>query len=459
MAYICTACGYETPKWAGQCVSCREWSTLSEQRAASSKVMMPGGKKAVGGTVRDMHTLEGVQASRDHTMEKIRTSIAELDRVFGDGITEHSVTLLAGEPGIGKSTLTLMLCKALTTLGKQVLYVTGEESLAQIGGRASRLGIEGNILLMHESVIEDVVATIREHKPDIVFIDSIQVMFSSVLGNTPGSIQQIRLVTELLVDVAKNEGVTVFIIGHVTKDGGIAGPKALEHLVDTVAVLEGERGGELRLLRTEKNRFGPTDEVGVFAMSGEGLIPVENPSAIFLTGRRSGAPGSVLTATMEGSRSFLLEVQSLAAATKFGYPKRTAVGCDPRRLEMLLAVLSRFMKTTMDSHDVYVNVVGGLKIRETALDLALIASIVSSRLGKPIPEGTVLVGEVGLTGEVRSVAHMEKRLKEAQRMGMKRMIITASSTKSLKNVPGVKIIPVGFVGDLSKVLFETLENH
>lgn len=453
MAFVCTACGYETPKWAGQCLSCREWSTLSEARPASAKVMMPGGKKAASGTVRDIHTLEGVQAQRGEAAKKVWTGIGELDRVFGGGITPHSVTLLAGEPGIGKSTLTLMLCKALTDLGKQVLYVTGEESLVQIGGRAGRLGIEGNILLMHESVMEDVVATIREHKPDIVFIDSIQVMFSSVLGNTPGSIQQIRLVTELLVDIAKNEGVTVFIIGHVTKDGGIAGPKALEHLVDTVAVLEGDRGGELRLLRTEKNRFGPTDEVGVFTMTGDGLAPVDNPSAIFLSGRRREAPGSVLTATMEGSRSFLLEVQSLTSSTKFGYPKRTAVGCDPRRLEMLLAVLGRFMKVSMDSHDVYVNVVGGLRIREPALDLALLASILSSRQGKPLPEGSVFVGEVGLTGEVRSVAHMDKRLKEAQRMGMRRVFLPQSSVDKLTPPKDLEIIPVAFVGDLAQGMF------
>lgn len=418
------------------------------------QVQLAGGKQAKKGTVKTTHTLETVQKGRKSSVEETMvTGISELDRVFGGGVTEHSVTLLAGEPGIGKSTLTLMLCKALTAQGRQVLYVTGEESLNQIAGRAHRLGIDANILLMHETAIEDILATVRDQKPEVLFVDSIQVMYSAGLGNTPGSIQQIRVVTELLVDLAKNMGVTIFIIGHVTKEGGIAGPKALEHLVDTVAVLEGDRGSELRLLRTEKNRFGPTDEVGVFQMSGEGLAAVENPSAVFLAGRRQGAPGSVLTATMEGTRAFLLEVQSLAASTKFGYPKRTAVGCDPRRLEMLLAVCGKFMRTSLDNYDVYINIVGGLRIRETAVDLALLASILSSRLGQPLPEGTVIFGEVGLTGEVRSVAHMEKRLKEAECMGMQTVVVPQSIAASIKPKKGMRVLPVAFVGDLPKVLF------
>lgn len=455
MAYICTACGYETSKWAGQCLSCKEWGTLSQEESGGSdrQVQLASGKQTKKGKVRETHTLEKIQGQRKGVQEVMVTGVSELDRVFGGGITEHSITLLAGEPGIGKSTLTLMLCKALTGREKQVLYVTGEESLHQIGGRASRLGIEGNILLMHETAVEDILATVREQRPDVLFVDSIQVMYSSALGNMPGSIQQIRVVTELLVDLAKNTGVTIFIIGHVTKEGGIAGPKALEHLVDTVAVLEGDRGSDLRLLRTEKNRFGPTDEVGVFQMSGEGLQPVENPSAVFLSGRRQSAPGSVLTATMEGTRAFLLEVQSLAASTKFGYPKRTAVGCDPRRLEMLLAVSGKFMKTSLDNYDVYVNIVGGLRIRETSLDLALLASILSSRLGKPVPEGTVIFGEVGLTGEVRAIAHLEKRLKEAERMGMTRVVVPQSAAASLKVKKGMTVLPVAFVGDLPRVLF------
>lgn len=457
MRYVCTNCGYETPKWAGQCLSCQAWSTLSENTDAGGsarQVQLAAGKQVKKGTAKETHSLEAVHSIKNAAADELlQTGVSELDRVFGGGITAHSVTLLAGEPGIGKSTLTLSLCKALTHKGKQVLYVTGEESLKQIAGRAKRLGVEGNIMLLHETAVEDILATVREHRPDVLFVDSIQVMYSGSLGNTPGSIQQIRMVTELLVDLAKNGGVTVFIIGHVTKEGGIAGPKALEHLVDTVAVLEGDRGGELRLLRAEKNRFGPTDEVGVFQMSGEGLSPVENPSAVFLAGRRLGAPGSVLTATMEGTRAFLLEIQSLAASTKFGYPKRTAVGCDPRRLEMLLAVAGKFMKTSLDSHDVYVNVVGGLRIRETAVDLALLASILSSRLGKPIPEGTVVLGEVGLTGEVRSVVHMEKRLAEADRQGMKRVLVPQSAVKQLKATKKIEVIPVGFVGDLPRLLF------
>lgn len=457
MRFICTNCGYEASRWSGQCLSCREWSTLaedSETGGSARQVQLASGKQVKKGVAKETFSLETVRDIKDAAADEIlQTGVSELDRVFGGGITAHSVTLLAGEPGIGKSTLTLTLCKALTQKGKQVLYVTGEESLKQIAGRARRLGVEGNIMLLHETAVEDILATVREHRPDVLFVDSIQVMFSSALGNTPGSIQQIRMVTELLVDIAKNEGVTIFIIGHVTKEGGIAGPKALEHLVDTVAVLEGDRGGELRLLRTEKNRFGPTDEVGVFQMSGEGLIPVENPSAVFLAGRRTGAPGSVLTATMEGTRAFLLEIQSLAASTKFGYPKRTAVGCDPRRLEMLLAVAGKFMKTSMDSHDVYVNVVGGLRIRETAVDLALLASILSSRLNKPIPEGTVVLGEVGLTGEVRSVVHIEKRIAEAERQGAKRVFVPQSAIKQVKGTKKIEIIPVSFVGDLPKLLF------
>lgn len=453
-AYVCTNCGNDTTKWAGQCPSCKEWGTLKEFRESSSvQVQLAGGKKAAKGMVKDTQTLQHIQKTRKGAkQETMETAISELDRVFGGGITEHSVTLLAGEPGIGKSTLTLMLCKALTAQNKSVLYVTGEESLQQVGGRAERLKIEGAISLMHETAVEDILATVREEKPDVLFVDSIQVMYSSALGNTPGSIQQIRVVTELLVDMAKNTGVTVFIIGHVTKEGGIAGPKALEHLVDTVAMLEGDRGGELRLLRTTKNRFGPTDEVGVFQMSGEGLEPVENPSAVFLSGRRAEAPGSVLTATMEGTRSFLLEVQSLAASTKFGYPKRTAVGCDARRLEMLLAVAGKFMRTTLDSYDVYVNIVGGLRIKETSLDLALLASILSSRLGKPLPEGTVVFGEVGLTGEVRSVVHMDKRIREAERMGMQCVVVPASAVP--KGIKNMRVIPVDFVGNLPKVLFD-----
>ena len=437
-AFACTHCGYETFKWTGQCPDCSMWNTLVESSfggSVSTKIAFQA-KDSYKGSAKDIVKLDTIAQSLEAVDDRFILMNEELGRVFGGGITKASVTLLAGEPGIGKSTMTLSLALMLSEKSK-VLYITGEESVSQIARRAKRIGNTNSTLgFVQENILENIIATIQEDRPEIVIIDSIQVMYSASLGSVSGSIGQIRFVTELLIETAKNYGITMIIIGHVTKDGNIAGPKALEHLVDTVLLLEGDSVSDIRFLRAEKNRFGPTDEIGVFQMKETGFTEVRNPSELFLTGKRQGASGSVISSSLEGSRAFLIEVQALTTYTKFGYPKRSATGYMQPRLELLLAVIAKYGGIQIDSLDVFVNVVGGLKVKDPSIDLAVLSAIISSRKNKPLESNILVFGEIGLTGEVRAVGHLDKRVKEAEKQGIKKLFLPASQVSKISKFDG-----------------------
>jgi DNA repair protein RadA/Sms len=361
---------------------------------------------------------------------RLITGIGELDRVLGGGFVHDAVVLMVGAPGIGKSTLTLQACEQMAKLGRKVLYFSGEESIGQISSRAHRLGLKAPIALVNQNHLESVLATIEAEKPGFVVVDSVQVMATEMLDSQAGSISQIRAVTENLMQVAKRQGIPMLLIGHVTKEGELAGPQVLTHLVDTVLYLEGDRFHQFRLLRTTKNRFGSVDEVGVFSMDERGLQEVKNPSELFLEGRAKEPIGSVIVPIIEGTRTFLVEVQALTSYTNFGYPKRTADGFDINRLNIIIAVLNRYANLKLDSSDVYINVVGGLKLEEPAVDLAVAMAIVSSKFQKPLPADMVIMGEVGLSGEVRMISQLDKRVKEGEKLGFKKVL----SPKKIRTV-------------------------
>ena len=420
--YICSQCGAQSSKWSGQCLKCNAWNSLTEDVVDTSpkkqavKLVKPA-KPTV--------TIQNIQKK-----ERLITKISEFDRVVGGGFMTDSVVLLAGDPGIGKSTLTLQICGKMAEIGQKVLYFSGEESVGQISDRANRLNIKNPINLLNLNSLEAILATIEAEKPGFAVVDSVQVMASEELASQAGSISQVRYVTEQLMQVAKTQNIPILLIGHVNKEGNLAGPQVLTHLVDTVLFLEGDRFHQFRLLRTTKNRFGAVDEVGVFAMTEKGLTEVKNPSALFLEGRAENPIGSVIVPVLEGTRTFLVEVQALTSYTHFGYPKRTASGIDLNRLNIILAVLERYAKIKLDSTDVYVNVVGGLKLSEPAIDLAVAIAVASSKLQKPLPPELVVMGEVGLSGEVRQISQVEKRLKEAKKLGFKQ-ILSSEEVKSV----------------------------
>ncbi|MBU1017415.1 DNA repair protein RadA [Patescibacteria group bacterium] len=420
--YLCTKCGAESPKWGGQCLGCGSWNTLVEDVVNIGKKEKVISSMAIKPTITIKHTSKKNQ--------RLFTEIAEFDRVVGGGFMSDSVVLLAGDPGIGKSTLTLQICDRMAGIGQKVLYFSGEESVDQITDRANRLGAKNPISVLNLNSLESILATIQSEKPGFVVVDSVQVMSSEELVSQAGSISQVRYVTEQLMQVAKSQNIPILLIGHVNKEGNLAGPQVLTHLVDTVLFLEGDRFHQFRLLRTTKNRFGAVDEVGVFAMEEKGLIEVKNPSALFLEGRAENPIGSVIVPVLEGTRTFLVEVQALTSYTHFGYPKRTASGIDINRLNIILAVLERYASIKLDNTDVFVNVVGGLKLSEPAVDLAVVMAIASSKTKKPLPPDLAVMGEIGLSGEVRNVIQMEKRLKEAEKLGFKK-ILSAKQVKSV----------------------------
>ena len=419
--YICSQCGIQTPKWGGQCLKCNAWNSLVEDVVNVGKKEKTVSAIAAKPTI----TIKNIQKK-----ERLITKISEFDRVVGGGFMTDSVVLLAGDPGIGKSTLTLQICGKMAEIGRKVLYFSGEESVDQISDRANRLKIKSPISLLNLNSLESILATIEAEKPGFVVVDSVQVMASEELASQAGSISQVRYVTEQLMQVAKSQNIPILLIGHVNKEGNLAGPQVLTHLVDTVLFLEGDRFHQFRLLRATKNRFGAVDEVGVFAMSEVGLTEVKNPSALFLEGRADQPIGSVIVPVLEGTRTFLVEVQALTSYTHFGYPKRTASGIDLNRLNIILAVLERYAKVKLDSSDVFVNVVGGLKLSEPAIDLAVAMAVASSKTKKPLPSDLAVMGEIGLSGEVRHVTQMEKRLKEAEKLGFKQ-IMSAKQVKSV----------------------------
>jgi DNA repair protein RadA/Sms len=439
-AFVCSECGYECARWLGQCPACRAWNTLEETVVAA-----PDRKSAPVSSAAAVY-LKDVPAETD---ARWSTGFGELDRVLGGGVVEGSVVLAGGEPGIGKSTLLMQVASALTKEGKKVLYVTGEESLRQVKLRAQRLGARGDIWLMAETDMQGIIERMRALAPDFVVVDSIQSMASSRLSTAPGSVSQIRECAMLLTREAKTGGAAVFIIGHVTKEGAIAGPRVLEHMVDTVLYFEGERQGTFRILRAVKNRFGSTNEIGVFDMRDDGMTEVENPSGMLLSERSTGASGSCVYPSIEGTRPVLLEVQALVSPTALPVPRRMASGLDLSRLALMLAVLEKRVGLHLNGQDVYANVVGGIRISQPAADLATAAAVVSSLRDRAILDA-VAMGEVGLTGEVRSVGQVEKRLIECAKMGFTRAVIPKG------NVPGLKC-PQGMSVFGARSIFEALE--
>ena len=441
--FVCRDCGYECGRWLGQCPSCRAWNTLEEvvhSAPQKGKGFVPAGEPPI--YLKDV--------SIENTA-RWTTGFKELDRVLGSGVVEGSVVLAGGEPGIGKSTLFLQVADALAEAGKKVLYISGEESHRQIRIRANRLGTRGNILLLAETEIANCIARMRETSPDFVVVDSIQTMYSSRLNPAPGSVSQIKECASLLTREAKTSGAAVFIIGHVTKEGAIAGPRILEHMVDTVLYFEGERQGTFRILRAVKNRFGSTNEIGVFDMRDTGMREVENPSGLLLSERTKAVSGSCVYPALEGTRPVLLEVQALVSPTSFQMPRRMASGLDYNRMALIIAVLEKRMGLKLYNQDVYANVAGGIKLNQPAADLAMAASIVSSFRDKPVSD-TVAMGEVGLTGEVRVVGQVEKRLYEAAKMGFKKAVVPKSNIKGLKKPDGLEVYGVRNVFDALEIL-------
>ena len=439
-AFYCTECGNETPKWAGQCPSCRAWNTLVEQPAES--------KKKTGGTVRTGGLRTTINRPRPisqvETTDELRfdTGMSELDRVLGGGAVKGSLVLVGGAPGIGKSTLMLQICDSLCQFAK-VLYVSGEESERQIKLRAERLKVRGEgLYLLAETNLEDIVEAVHELKPDVLIADSIQTLYNGDLTTAPGSIGQVKDCTMTLMQLAKGEGITVFVIGHVNKEGSIAGPKVLEHMVDCVLYFEGEQHNSYRILRAAKNRFGATNEIGVLDMGDNGLEEVPNPSETLLSGRPLDTPGTCVTCVMEGVRPVLAEVQALLAPSSFGNPRRTSNGFDYNRAMMLLAVLEKRGGLLLGSCDAYINVIGGLFLDEPAADLALLIALASSFRDKPVPSDLAAVGEVGLTGELRSVNALGQRLSEVRRLGFTKCLIPARNSGKLTEPDGLQLIRV-----------------
>ena len=433
--FFCQNCGYETGKWLGQCPACKEWNTFVEERITVGKV-------SDGKTFRELEVVPLSQVKSEEE-ERVRTQIEELDRVLGGGIVPGSLILVGGDPGIGKSTLLLQVCQQLAKVEKKVLYISGEESLRQIKLRAQRMGeFTEQLLLLCETNLELIKTVIEREKPETVIIDSIQTMYSEEVGSAPGSVSQVREATNTLMQLAKGLCITIFIVGHVTKEGTVAGPRVLEHMVDTVLYFEGDRHASYRILRGVKNRFGSTNEIGVFEMRQNGLKEVKNPSEFMLNGRLEDSTGSVVACSMEGTRPILLEIQALVCESNFGMPRRTAAGTDYNRVNLLMAVLEKRIGYRLSNYDAYVNIAGGIKINEPALDLGIVMAIVSSYKNRPIEEGTIIFGEVGLSGEVRAVSMPEQRVAEAKKLGFKTCIMPAVSVESVKNVQGIKVIGV-----------------
>ncbi len=435
--YVCGECGYETPRWMGKCPQCGSWNTLVEEERVSVRPTAAGQTKAV--------PLSRVKAE---AQTRISTGISELDRVLGGGLVKGMVVLLGGDPGIGKSTLLLEAADNLSAQGP-VLYVSGEESNSQIRLRADRLGVKGeNLLLYTETSAEDAIERAKECSPVMMIVDSIQTMQSETAESAAGSVSQVRASTALFTRFAKDTGTVVFIVGHVTKDGAIAGPRVLEHIVDTVLYFEGDRHEGLRLLRAVKNRFGSTNELGVFEMCETGMREVRDPGALFVSGRH--VAGTAITCVLEGSRPLLCEIQSLLCPTAFGSPRRTAIGLDYNRLNVLLAVLERKARLKLSDQDVYCDIAGSLRVLDRGADLATAMCLASSVLEKPIPEQTVLIGEVGLTGEIRPASQLETRLKEAVRLGYTTALIPA---RSKVGEVGMKLVRVSDVSEAIRALF------
>ena len=435
--YFCQECGFESSKWMGQCPGCKEWNTFVEETV--DKKTAGKGKQSIAREAKVM-PLSEIEMTKE---ERVLTEYKELDRVLGGGIVPGSMILVGGDPGIGKSTLLLQVCRNLSEKKVSVLYLSGEESLQQIKIRAERIGTFGDDLrLLCETNLDTIQDVIAKEKPQVVIIDSIQTMYREDVSSAPGSVSQVRESTGVLMQIAKGMNITIFIVGHVTKEGVVAGPRVLEHMVDTVLYFEGDRHAAYRILRGVKNRFGSTNEIGVFEMREEGLCEVENPSEFMLSGRPEGASGSVVACSMEGTRPILLEVQALVCKSNFGIPRRTAAGTDFNRVNLLMAVLEKRLGIKMGECDAYINIAGGIKMNEPAIDLGIVLALLSSYKEKPISEKTICFGEVGLSGEVRAVNMAEQRVLEAKKLGFETCILPEASKSTLKKITGIRLIGV-----------------
>lgn len=440
--FFCQSCGYQSPKWLGKCPDCGGWNTLVEEvvSPSSETTHSPIGIPFEQSLPQSLDEIEVDSEGR------VLTAIGEFDRVLGGGIVPGSVILVGGDPGIGKSTLLLQSLHALAASGKKVLYVSGEESIRQTKIRAGRLGISGlNLFVQAETLLETIIKSIFELKPSAVVIDSIQTIFSSELQSAPGTISQVRESSGKLIFLAKKTGIPIFLVGHVTKEGAIAGPRVLEHMVDTVLYFEGDRGHPYRILRSVKNRFGSTNEIGVFEMKDTGLDEVLSPSELFLAERPLNVSGSVVVACMEGSRPLLIELQALVSYTNFGMPRRTSLGVDYNRVSLLVAVLEKRANLNFLNQDIFVNVAGGIKIEEPAVDLGIVMALASSFRNHPIDSGTVVFGEVGLAGEVRAISQAERRIKEAAKMGFSRCLLPRNNINRLSMDSGIELAGVNSV--------------
>ncbi len=438
--YFCQNCGHEEAKWLGQCPACKEWNTFAEEKVTPVNTR----------TVKERRdtrvvTLSSVVTDED---DRMLTGIKELDRVLGGGIVKGSLVLVGGDPGIGKSTLLLQVCQRLSAAGQKILYISGEESLKQIKLRANRMGeFTENLYLLCETSLNTIRGIIEQQKPDMVVIDSIQTMYNEEVSSAPGSVTQVRESTNIFMQLAKGLNISIFIVGHVTKEGTVAGPRVLEHMVDTVLYFEGDRHASYRILRGVKNRFGSTNEIGVFEMRKEGLAEVKNPSEFMLSGKPEHASGSVVACAMEGTRPMLMEIQALVCKTSFGMPRRTAAGLDYNRVNLLMAVLEKRLGLPLSNYDAYVNIAGGIRLNEPAADLGIVMAIASSYKNRPIAEDVIVFGEVGLSGEVRAVSMPEQRVAEAKKLGFTTCVIPEVSVKSLGKAEGVRIIGVKSVGE------------
>lgn len=440
-AFFCQNCGYESAKWMGQCPGCKEWNTFVEE-LVDRKALSGSGKRKPASEAKPV-PLSSVVASNE---ERVSTNMKELDRVLGGGIVRGSLVLVGGDPGIGKSTLLLQVCRNLSAQGQSVLYVSGEESLQQIKIRAERIGtFTDHLQLLCETNLDLIREVIERQKPQIVVIDSVQTMYNDSVGSALGSVSQVREATSVLMQIAKGMDISIFIVGHVTKEGVVAGPRVLEHMVDTVLYFEGDRHESYRILRGVKNRFGSTNEIGVFEMRAEGLAEVENPSEYMLSGKPADASGSVVACSVEGTRPILLEIQALICHSYFNNPRRTATGTDFNRVNLLLAVLEKRLGMQLSDCDAYVNIAGGIRMNEPAIDLGIVLAIISSKLDLTIDEKTICFGEVGLSGEVRGVTMAEQRVAEAAKLGFRRCILPSVCMDAAKGIKGIELVGVSNV--------------
>jgi DNA repair protein RadA/Sms len=447
--YTCSLCGYQSPKWLGKCPDCDQWNSFYEEVKTSPSRYSSLNPETSNSSPTPINEIEL------NTDNRILTEIKELDRVLGEGLVQGAVVLIGGDPGIGKSTLALQAITKLAFKKKNVLYISGEESLKQLRMRAERLGnLPENLFILAETSLEKIIQEIRNIKPQIIIIDSVQTVYTSELESAPGSVSQIRETCAKLINLSKETDTSAFLIGHVTKEGAIAGPRVLEHMVDTVLYFEGDRGHSYRILRAVKNRFGSTDEIGVFEMSQSGLSEVKNPSELFISERPDNSSGSVVVPSIEGTRPILVEIQALVTPTSLSLPRRTAIGLDTNRASILIAVIEKKLGITMYNQDVFLNVAGGVRLSEPGIDLGVITAIVSSKLDQPVPSDTVICGEVGLTGEVRSISQTSVRINEAERLGFTKCILPKNSLKNTQNNHNIKIKGIKTISEAMELIFK-----